>query len=92
MNVDINIKLRSFENQGCKEVLADFNPEQLEALALALISTEELRETSLLASAYIIATSVNPLDTAKSIMQLANKILEENNSQTINILENEKSN
>ena len=50
MNVDINIKLRTFENQGCKEVLADFNPEQLEALALALISTEELRETSLLAS------------------------------------------
>ena len=67
-----------------KEVLAFFNPEQLEAVALALVSTEELREASLLASSYIIATSVNPREISDSVISLANKIMEENNVKPIN--------
>ena len=84
MDININIKLTTREGRNGKEILADFNPEQLEALALALISTEELRETSLLASSYIIATSVNPQETSESVKNMVNKILEENNDKPIN--------
>lgn len=85
MEIEIKIKLiTETDEEGNKTVYAEFNPAQLEELSLSLISTERLRETSLLSSAYIIATSVNPEDTAKSLMDMANDILKEGNQPCIN--------
>lgn len=85
METKINITLITQTNDdGKKEIFAEYNPDDLEALSLALISTENLREAALLAGAYIIATSVNPQNTANELVLMANDILKENNQKTIN--------
>ena len=85
MQTKINITLvtESDEN-GKKQVYAEYDHNDLEALSLALISTEDLREVALLAGAYIIATSINPQSTANNLIEMTNDILKENNQKAIN--------
>lgn len=59
-----------------------YEPDEIKALGLALIGDEPLRETALLASAYIIATSPEPSAVANGLLEMVNDIIKENSGES----------
>lgn len=78
MTKEIVLKLITQEDEsGQKQVHTECETDDLEALSLALISTESLREVTLLSSGYIIASSSNPTAVAEGLVEFTNQVLKE---------------